>query len=313
MSDTIQQLEAQLAQVNKEIAELEAQKGIKTSQTSQPQPAQPNSVVFTNGATPQDNYLSWQYEVNQRKQNAQAQGAQNPSNNKTMTRLEWIQHKLENGMPLDLMEQWALKKAGIDPSKLSADLNVKKTEITKNHETLGNLQRAMASSHNLILKAKDQAGFWKSVDRWLHRKTKGYTDLSDGNDQYMTKDYGNTTNIAAIIKDGGRTSDESLRIAQEMYGTMASSPEMVAGKLSGALYGMLNRMNAEFLKLQSKGQKIPQNYKNYFQAYEYLYDYLDKNSRKIDYDAYGKALEYLTDYERGKVGYNFETFKGFFE
>ena len=61
MSDTIQQLEAQLAQVNKEIAELEAQKGIKTSQTSQPQPAQPNSVVFTNGATPQDNYFSCQY------------------------------------------------------------------------------------------------------------------------------------------------------------------------------------------------------------------------------------------------------------
>ena len=65
MNDSIKQMQAELAQIEAEIAELEAQKGIQTSQDSQPQsapqPAQPNSVVFTNGATPQDNYFSWQY------------------------------------------------------------------------------------------------------------------------------------------------------------------------------------------------------------------------------------------------------------
>lgn len=69
----ILQMEAELAQVEAEIAKLEAQKGIKTSQTSQPQSAQPNLEVST-GTTPQGNYLSAQYAINQR--NAQAQAPQ---------------------------------------------------------------------------------------------------------------------------------------------------------------------------------------------------------------------------------------------
>ena len=69
------QLEAKykiIADLQQRINALEAQKGI---QTSQPQSAQQNSAVFTNtGTTPQGNYLSAQYDINQR--NAQAQAPQ---------------------------------------------------------------------------------------------------------------------------------------------------------------------------------------------------------------------------------------------
>ena len=70
------QLEAKykiIADLQQRINALEAQKGIKTSQTSQPQSAQPNLEVST-GTTPQGNYLSAQYAINQR--NAQAQAPQ---------------------------------------------------------------------------------------------------------------------------------------------------------------------------------------------------------------------------------------------
>lgn len=61
-----------IADLQQRINALEAQKGI---QTSQPQSAQQNSAVFTNtGTTPQGNYLSAQYAINQR--NAQAQAPQ---------------------------------------------------------------------------------------------------------------------------------------------------------------------------------------------------------------------------------------------
>ena len=97
MNDSIKQMQAELAQIEAEIAELEAQKGIQTSQDSQPQsapqPAQPNSVVFTNGATPQDNYFSWQYEVNQRKAQEKAQQDSTPKESYLSAQWEINQRK----------------------------------------------------------------------------------------------------------------------------------------------------------------------------------------------------------------------------
>ncbi|MDY2584082.1 hypothetical protein [Helicobacter sp.] len=73
------QLEAKykiIADLQQRINVLQAQKGI---QTSQPQSEQPNSAVTNTGTTPQDNYLSWQYDTNQR--NAQAQQDSAPQGN----------------------------------------------------------------------------------------------------------------------------------------------------------------------------------------------------------------------------------------
>lgn len=118
------QLEAKykiIADLQQRINALEAQKGI---QTSQPQSAQPNSAVFTNtGTTPQGNYLSAQYAINQR--NAQAQAPQVKQDSSTQGNY--------------LSRQWEINQA----KEQQNAQNTQKRELLKDfYDTINNPQNA---------------------------------------------------------------------------------------------------------------------------------------------------------------------------
>ena len=118
----ISQMEAELAEVEAEIAKLEAQKGIKTSQTSQPQSAQSNPEVST-GTTPQGNYLSAQYAISQR--NAQAPQEKQDSQGNYLSR------------------QWEIKNTPQTTQEAQNTQNAQKREFLKDfYNTINNPQNA---------------------------------------------------------------------------------------------------------------------------------------------------------------------------
>ena len=123
------QLEAKykiIADLQQRINALEAQKGI---QTSQPQSAQPNLEVST-GTTPQGNYLSAQYAINQR--NAQAQAPQVKQDSSTQGNY--------------LSRQWEIKNTPQptqEPQNTQNTQKAQKREFLKDfYDTINNPQNA---------------------------------------------------------------------------------------------------------------------------------------------------------------------------
>ena len=367
MNDSIKQMQAELAQIEAEIAELEAQKGIQTSQDSQPQsapqPAQPNSVVFTNGATPQDNYFSWQYEVNQRKaqekaqqdstpkesylsaqweinqRKAQEQAQQSAQPKESYLKAQWeinqrkaqaqaeqqptqpqesywsaqyarqqqaqdypdypktgiplIDRKIAQKIPLSALDIADVKRiTGLDLHKYSADLNVKKVDATKAIFALQDTFKALDSNFDLMRATEKSAGSWNGIDRWLHRKTFGWTDLNDDNAMYQTKDDINVQHIAQAFAGGGKVTDQDKRYAREYYSTGLRSARNQVYSQVAVSKELLRELDKAIRINIDAGRKLPNEVWNAREKAMALESYVtDKaNTDKFSYKEYNKLF-----------------------
>ena len=192
---------AYLENQDKIIADLRRQlnerKGIQTSQPS----AQPNSAVTTTGTTPQDNYLSGQWEINQKKAQQQPQPTQpqesywsaqyarqqqqEQSEIPHVTGYPKIDAKIANGTPLTYKEIAGLKYLGFDINKLNADLNVRKTSINKDIEELKEISNALRASEIVLSMLNDESGKANDFGRMVNRWSKGFYPLNDNERQWV--------------------------------------------------------------------------------------------------------------------------------
>lgn len=182
----ILQMEAELAQVEAEIAKLEAQKGIKTSQTSQPQSAQPNLEVST-GTTPQGNYLSAQYAINQR--NAQAQAPQEKQDSSTQGNY--------------LSRQWEINQAKEQQNTPTQNEQSKREFLKDFYDTIHNPQNA--NKRDVALTGYPRIDFKLIKGIQLNTQDIHLLRQAGHNDTYINKVQGDInvrkTNINTLTKE----------------------------------------------------------------------------------------------------------------
>lgn len=338
------QLEAKykiIADLQQRINALEAQKGIQTLQTSQPQSAQPNSAVFTNtGTTPQDNYFSWQYEVNQRKAQEKAQQDSTPKESYLSAQWEinqrkaqeqaeqqptqpqesyWsaqyarqqqaqdypdypktgippIDRKIAQKIPLSALDISDVKRiTGLDLQKYSADLNVKKTDLTQGIRKMNSAFSAIESTLDLMNETEKSAGRINTINRGLHNTFGGLVPLTDENQYYRGRDIANTRKIANALSDG-KTTDQDKQDAKDIYQTNLRGSEAQLHTLNSAYKDIVLALDEGLRNIKNAGGKITKEQYNAREKAYNVFDYLRAVEKGNDKFSYDKLKELTKDY-----------------
>ena len=181
---------------------------------------------------------------------------------------------------------------GLDLHKYSADLNVKKVDATKAIFALQDTFKALDSNFDLMRATEKSAGSWNGIDRWLHRKTFGWTDLNDDNAMYQTKDDINVQHIAQAFAGGGKVTDQDKRYAREYYRTGLRSARNQVYSQVAVSKELLRELDKAIRINIDAGRKLPNEVWNAREKAMALESYVtDKaNTDKFSYKEYNKLF-----------------------
>lgn len=263
------QLEAKykiIADLQQRINALEAQKGIKTSQTSQPQSAQPNLEVST-GTTPQGNYLSRQWEINQAKEQQNTQKAQNEQSKRevllkdfydtinnpknaqkrevALTGYPRIDFKLIKGIQLNTQDIHLLRKAGHNDSyinKVQGDINVRKTNINTLTKEMTELSELYRASEVVLSMLREESHLDGAIDRFAQSFSRGIWETNAQEAEWQ-KEADTLLNGMTRLRYGNQIDSAKREEAENQFGfaKRAYSVKHNAGVMKGVLEEIINR------------------------------------------------------------------------
>ena len=302
------QLEAKykiIADLQQRINALEAQKGI---QTSQPQSAQQNSAVFTNtGTTPQGNYLSRQWEINQAKEQQNTQKAQkreflkdfydtihNPQNaNKrdvALTGYPRIDYKLIKGIQLNTQDIHLLRQAGHNDSyinKVQGDINVRKTNINTLTKEMTELSELYRASEVVLSMLREESHLDGAIDRFAQSFSRGIWETNAQEAEWQ-KEADTLLNGMTRLRYGNQIDSAKRKEAENQFGfaKRAYSVKHNAGVMKGVLEEIINRGELLLQKSDISGvnMKDAKNFVNRLQLAKEHLGYL--NSLNKDFSNY---------------------------
>ena len=294
--------EAELAEVEAEIAKLEAQKGIKTSQTSQPQSAQSNLEVST-GTTPQGNYLSAQYAISQR--NAQApqekqeqvnylsrqweikntpqttQEAQNTQNAQkrevALTGYPRIDYKLIKGIQLNTQDIHLLRQAGHNDTyinKVQGDINVRKTNMNTLTKEMTELSELYRASEVVLSMLREESNLDGAIDRFAQNVSRGIWE-TDAQEAEWQKEAETLLNGMTRLRYGNQIDSAKRKEAENQFGfaKRAYSVKHNAGVMKGVLKEIINRGELLLQKSDMSGVNV-KDAKNFMNRLELAKEHL---------------------------------------
>lgn len=125
-------------------------------------------------------------------------------------------------------------------------------EIIRRLKKIESNFEALRSATHLILEARDNAGFWNGLARWLHRKTGGLTPLRGSLISYDIRDFSAASAISRALADGETATDEEKRKSREVYLTGFRSAKEQKKVLSGAIEELLENISQNMEKIEFK-------------------------------------------------------------
>ena len=176
---------------------------------------------------------------------------------------------------------------------------------------------ALRSATHLILEARDNAGFWNGLARWLHRKTGGLTPLRGSLISYDIRDFSFATwTISRALADGETATDEEKIESREVYLTGFRSAKEQRKVLSGAIEELLenisqnmekidNFFSIEHLGVEVEAGEVPllPLYIMYSDISKYLHN-TQIGRETFSYERFGNMLDYIEMVDENRFNYN---------
>ena len=178
-------------------------------------------------------------------------------------------------------------------------------EIIRRLKKIESNFEALRSATHLILEARDNAGFWNGLARWLHRKTGGLTPLRGSLISYDIRDFSAASAISRALADGETATDEEKIESREVYLTGFRSAKEQRKVLSGAIEELLenisqnmekidNFFSIEDLGVEVEGGEAPllPLYIMYSDISKYLHN-TQRGTETFSYERFGNMLDYI--------------------
>ena len=157
----------------------------------------------------------------------------------------------------------------------------------------------------MILEARDNAGFWNGLARWLHRKTGGLTPLSEALRNFEKRDDFNVKAIAQAITEQEVIEQDIMQNYKKVYATGFRSAKFQRQVLSGAIEELLenisqnmekidNFFSIEDLGVEVEGGEAPllPLYIMYSDISKYLHN-TQRGTETFSYERFGNMLDYI--------------------
>ncbi|PZT48190.1 hypothetical protein B6S12_05055 [Helicobacter valdiviensis] len=207
---------------------------------------------------------------------------------KMVSILENINTKLQYGTPLNAYEMFAANNLGIDYKKIMHDMEVKKVDIGSTAEKFNRRIASLEAIQDFITMGRNEAGFGKWLDRLMHEKSGGWTDLNAESAAFKSADTAMEDILAAGLSEGKPTNYDKLRAKEfsakgrnnEEQRTILSAPYNTILRLAQSELDTLKAKNAPKELIESYEEIIKPFYKNSQYLSDSIYNKKDFNYEK---------------------------------